>query len=71
MTCTECKCNLDDDIDFDYCGYSMCTMPVCSNCAVVHALKEAFQILPKSDEQKNRFLNRVLADYKILRGEKK
>jgi len=66
MACIECRCNLND-VGFAYCGYSMCTMPVCYNCAVVHALKETFQGFPKSDEQKNRFLNKVLADYKILR----
>lgn len=66
MACYECRCNLTDDVDFEYCGYSMCSMPVCSNCAVLHALKESFQNMPISDKEKNRFYHKVLEEYKNL-----
>jgi len=60
MTCTECGSQSED---FAYCNHSMCCLPVCSQCAVLHALKETFQKYLTSDENKNQFFNKVKFDY--------
>jgi hypothetical protein len=56
MACIECRCNLTDDVEFAYCNHSMCNMPVCIECAPLHALKETFKKIPKFDKLKNKFL---------------
>lgn len=60
MTCIECRSQSED---FAYCNVSMCRKPVCSKCAVIHALKETFQRFPLNDENKNNFYSKVKLDY--------